>query len=157
INVGLIDAASRVQVWAERFERPRSERFDLQDEMARAVARQLHVTVMRAEGRRPATPAAAEELVARGWAAMLRISDAGVQNGAEAYFQQALALDPDNVSAQIGIGAFHASVVAMFLVRDPAPHLAQAESMLTKALQLEPGASVGHYFKGILHKTRGEP
>lgn len=159
INIGLTDASSRIQVWSERFERPVAERFAVQDEIARGLARHLHVGVLTNEDNRraPGTDPQIDDLLARGWASMLRISVTGTNSGADRDFEAVLKRDPDNVSALTGLGAYHASVVAMFLVKETAPHLEKAETYLARAVKLQPNASLPHYFTGILHKTRGRP
>jgi TolB-like protein/Flp pilus assembly protein TadD len=159
INVALIDPRTRLQVWSERFERDRAaDAPALQDEIARGIARHLHVSILTGEDRRRA-PAAADvaSLLAKGWGGMLRISSEGTASGADKYFEQVLARDPENVSALIGLGAYHASVVAMFLVAETEPHLAIAQDRLEHAIRLNARASLAHYFWGILCKTRGDP
>jgi DNA-binding SARP family transcriptional activator/TolB-like protein len=155
INIALIDGQSRLQLWSSRFVRGQSDLPAMQDEIARALARQLHVGVLEAAAQRRADMRTAE--VAQGWAAMLRISEDGASSKAGDHFAAALARDPDNESALTGLGAFHVSLVAMFLVDEPESHLALAQDNLARALKRNPEASVAHYFSGILHKTRGEP
>ena len=65
--------------------------------------------------------------------------------------------DPGNVSATIGLGGYHVTVVAMVLVADPEPHHVRAEALLARALEKAPNASMVHFYHGVLHKTRGRP
>jgi TolB-like protein/DNA-binding SARP family transcriptional activator len=164
IDVALTDAKTRLQVWTQRFERGKAESFAVQDDIARAIARHLHLEIM-GEADRSVPPAAEKKpgapevqaLLARGWGAMLQIAAAGTSSGADRYFEEALKRDPENVSALIGLGGYHVTVVAMFLVADTEPHLVQAESLLGRAIAKSPSSSMAHYFQGIVHKTRARP
>lgn len=161
INIALVDAKTRLQVWADRIERETAERFAVQDAIARSLARELHVSVLTAEDRRrPPTAggdATVNDLLAKGWAAMLRISALGTTSGADGYFEEVLRRDPENVSALIGLGGYHVTLVAMFFAADPAPHLARAEPLLRRAVEKAPSGVMGHYFLGVLHKVRRQP
>lgn len=161
IDVSLVDAKSRLQLWTRTFELPKADTAALEDEIARGIARHLHLEILGDADKRTPPGAVGDgelrSLLARGWNAMLTIAAGGTASGADRYFEAVLRRDPDNVSALIGLGGYHVSVVAMFLVSDPAKHLARAEPPLAKALAKAPQASMAHYFQGVLHKTRGEP
>lgn len=163
IDVALTDAKSRLQLWTQRFERGRAASFAVQDDIARGIARHLHLEIIgeanRAAPPSPPRPGAGEiqSLLARGWGAMLQIAAAGTSSGADRYFEEVLKRDPDNVSALIGLGGYHATVVAMFLVAEAEPHLAKAETLLKRAIEKSPDSSMAHYFQGVVHKSRGRP
>lgn len=161
VNVALTDAATRIQVWAERFEREGVDRRTLTDDITRAIARQLHVEVLTLEDRKRSPAGAADagiaDLLAKGWAAMLRIGATGTTSGADGYFEEVLARDPENVSALTGFGGYNVSVVAMFLVDDRESHLVRGAAALEHAIRNDPQASLPYYFQGILEKTRGHP
>jgi TolB-like protein/DNA-binding SARP family transcriptional activator/Flp pilus assembly protein TadD len=160
IDVVLTDAKSRLQVWSQRFERPKAESFAVQDDIARGIARHLHIEILGDADRRAGPETKSGEidaLLARGWGAMLQIAASGTSSGADRYFEEVLKRDPENVSALIGLGGYHVTVVAMFLVADPEPHLARAAPLITKAIEKAPRSSMAHYFQGVLHKTKGRP
>ena len=52
VNVQLIDAESRKHLWAERFEKPIADLFDMQDEIVARLARTLGNQLIVAEARR---------------------------------------------------------------------------------------------------------
>jgi len=54
VNVQLIDAESGNHLWAERFDKSVVDLFDMQDEIAAHVARQLDTALIAAEARRAA-------------------------------------------------------------------------------------------------------
>ena len=54
VNVQLIDAESGAHLWAERFDKPLADIFDMQDEIVAHLARQLDTALVSAEARRAA-------------------------------------------------------------------------------------------------------
>ena len=76
VTAQLIDAATGHHVWAERYDRPLADIFDIQDEITRSVAASTETQVLLAEGQaaesRPSSDFKARDLVARAWASILR-------------------------------------------------------------------------------------
>jgi len=162
INVALVDASSRLQVWSDRFERNPSDLPDVQDEITRGLARRLQVNVVLAEDRRgvprPDSPEPeVGNLVTKGWAAVIRMTSGDRTTGADHYFAEALKHDPDNFSALAGLGAYHVQAVVMFLVPEPEQHIARAEQLLNRAIEHNPQSVIAYYYLGTLEKTRGRP
>jgi TolB-like protein len=159
INVSLVDATTRLQVWAERFDRDYAEQSAVQDEIARGIARALHLTVLAHENRRrpPAAPqnAGTDELLSKGWYAMANNSVLGMTGPAH-YFGEVLQRDSENVPAMIGLGGYHVVLVDRFLVADNGDHLERAEELLRKAIAKNPASVMSYYFLGILHRLRGQ-
>ena len=52
VNVQLIDAESGHHLWAERFDKPLADLFDMQDEIVARLARTLNTELLAAEARR---------------------------------------------------------------------------------------------------------
>jgi TolB-like protein/DNA-binding SARP family transcriptional activator len=161
INAALIDVATRLQVWSDRFEREAAERFAVQDEIARSIARHLNVSVFTAEGQRrgPSRPGnpAIEELLAKGWNGIIRSFELGTTSGADAYFEEVLRRQPGNGSAMLGLAGYKLAVVAQFHVPQREPHLSEADALVTRVLNANPRSHMGNYYRGLLHKLRGEP
>lgn len=162
VNIALTDTKSRLQVWSERFERDNIDRPGMQNEIVRGLARQLQVNVLAVEdlrrmpdkSRDPTTA----DLLAKGWGAILRGGREGMTtSGADSYFEQVLARDPNNVSALTGLGAHYAAGVGDALYTDPAPFMKKGEEVLGRAISLSPTYPTAHYFLGTLYKARGEP
>jgi tetratricopeptide (TPR) repeat protein len=63
---------------------------------------------------------------------------------ARAFFERALALDPRNIEALVGTAWVHNTIVGSFLTDDPAPHIAAAETALTKVLSVAPNHAWAH-------------
>ncbi len=65
-------------------------------------------------------------------------------------FEQALALDPDNVWALVGVAIVDTVVATTFPSDDRATRLAAAEAAVTKALSLAPESAVAHLCLGTV-------
>ncbi len=158
IEASLVDTGTRLEVWSQRFQRGYDDRFAAQDELTNAIARALHLGVINVEDRRRPPgqrDPGVDDLLAHGWAAMANLVSLGTTSGADGYFEGALQRDPDNVSALIGLGGYHASVVAMFLVPNPDEHLQRGEALLQKAIEESPSSVMAYYYLGLVHKAQG--
>jgi DNA-binding SARP family transcriptional activator/TolB-like protein len=159
INVSLVDATTRLQVWSERFERDYAEQSAVQDEIVRGIARALHLKVLAHEDqRRPAAApqnAGIDELLSKGWYAMANNAVLGLTGPAH-YFGEVLQRDSNNVPAMIGLGGYHVVLIDRFLVADNGDHLERAEELLRKAIEKNPNSVMSYYFLGILHRLRGQ-
>jgi tetratricopeptide (TPR) repeat protein len=148
VNLELVDPTTRLPVWTSRIERDGADRQGVRDEIVSRIARELQFEVMPIESRRMSKDFNADALAFRGWAALTQI-DRQAYDRALALFQQALKRDPDNLSAQIGIGAYHARMGAQLRDTDSPRHRAKAKALLLKALQRDPQSSTAHYFLGL--------
>jgi TolB-like protein/class 3 adenylate cyclase/Tfp pilus assembly protein PilF len=97
ITAQLVDAASGHHVWADRFDRPLEELFDVQDQVVRTIVGTL-VGRLQADRidrtkRKPPTSLAAYECVLRGDA--LPVFDAANEAEARRLFTRAIELDPE--------------------------------------------------------------
>ena len=147
INAALIDVTTRLQVWADRFEREAAERFAVQDEVARSIARHLNVNVYAAEGQRRGPPRAGdpaiEELLAKGWNGIIRSFELGTTSGADSYFEEVLRRQPGNGSATLGLAGYKLAVVAQFLVPQREPHLSEADGVGDQGAQRQSALAHG--------------
>jgi TolB-like protein/Tfp pilus assembly protein PilF len=145
ITVQLVDATSGFQLWSERYDREVKDIFDVQDEIARAAAGRLRVTLSGdADKRLVARHSAnveAYELYVKG-RGLLYQRGSSVKPALEK-FQQAVALDPDYALAWAGIGDAYV-VMAYFGVvrRDEARQYGL--SAARRALQLDPECAEAH-------------
>ena len=157
INIALIDTKTRLHVWTERYERDDTDRPQVQDEMVRALARQLQVSMMEVRGRGPANPTV-DSLLGKGWAALNQFAFFRGGHESGQLFEDALALDPKNVSALTGLGAFKSVAVNTGQIKgDRASLLQESETLLKQALQVDPKASLPLYFLGRVAMWRGKP
>ncbi len=69
---------------------------------------------------------------------------------ARAFFERALALDPINVDARVGMATVDANVGLAFVTDDRAARLAAAEAAATEALSLAPEHAIAHLNLGLV-------
>lgn len=153
VNVQLIDAKTGNHLWAERFDKPVADLFDMQDEIVSRLANTLDAQLIAAEARlaqRSPHPDAMD-LYFQGIACLHE----GLTNEhlaqARGFFERALALDPDCVEALVGSAIVDFNRGANFSIDDRAALLAAAEGALIKALSLAPQYAPAHMYLGAVH------
>ena len=104
VNVQLIDAESGSHLWAERFDKPVADLFDMQDEIVARLANALEAQLSAAEARRAegVQNPDAMDLYFQGLASMNKGSTPDNFDQARAFFDRALEIDPVNVEALVG-------------------------------------------------------
>jgi hypothetical protein len=105
INVQLIDAETGNHLWAERFDKPISDLFDMQDEIVARLANQLGAQLIEAEARR-AQRAPLPDSMDLYFQGMVWLNNGHTPEGvakAGHFFKKALDLDPGNVEALVGM------------------------------------------------------
>src|SRR6202043_1723069 len=107
VNVQLIDAESGSHLWAERFDKPLADLFDMQDEIVARLANALNLHLVAAEARRAeqAPNPDSMDLYFQGLAWLNKGLTPDNVAQARSFFDRALAADPDNVDALIGSAA----------------------------------------------------
>jgi DNA-binding SARP family transcriptional activator/TolB-like protein/tetratricopeptide (TPR) repeat protein len=148
VNVELINPATRLSVWSDRVDRSEANRQGVRDEIVSRLSHELQIGVPPIESLRLSTDFDADALAYRGWATLTEVSLPGYQQ-ALALFNQALERDPQNLSAQIGIGAYHARMGVQVLDGEPTSHRAKAQEILRQALQREPNSSRAHFYLAL--------
>jgi TolB-like protein/class 3 adenylate cyclase len=140
VNVQLIDAETGSHLWAERFDKPLADLFDMQDEIVARLAGALNAQLVAAEARRAEqTPTPdSMDLYFQGlaWYNKGRTPDHVAQ--ARSFFDRALSADPNNVEALLYSAGANAVEGVHLFVTDRMPAFAAAEAKLTKALSLVP-------------------
>ena len=141
VNVQLIDAETGNHLWAERFDKPLADLFDMQDEIVARLAGALNAQLVAAEARRAeqAPNPDSMDLYFQGLAWLNKGQTPDNVAQARSFFDRALTADPDNVDALIGSARADAVEGANFFVTDPMAAFAAAEAKLTKALSVGPG------------------
>ena len=159
INVQLIDAETGNHLWAERFDKPVADLFDMQDEIVARLANSLNAELIALEARRAeqAPNPDSMDLLFQGTAWANKGVNPEYFARARACFERALALDPLNVDALVGQARIDAEMVGGGLADDRAARLASAEAALNKALSLAPNHPWAHTWMGLvyLHTHRG--
>jgi TolB-like protein/class 3 adenylate cyclase/Flp pilus assembly protein TadD len=152
VNVQLIDAETGNHLWAERFDKPMADLFDMQDEIVARLASTLNAQLIAAEATRAeySLQPNALDLYFQGMARWNKRWTPAHMTQARSFFERALALDPDNVEALVGIAAVDAASATLFLADDAGERLTAAETSLIKALSLAPQHASAHMFLGIV-------
>jgi TolB-like protein/class 3 adenylate cyclase len=152
VNVQLIDAETGNHLWAERFDKPLADLFDMQDEIVGRLANALNAQLAAAEARRAeqAPNPDSMDLYFQGlaWFNKGVTSDNLVR--ARSFFDRAHTSDPDNVDALIESARADAYAGALSYVTDPAAAFAAAEAKLTNALSSVPDHARGHMWLGYV-------
>ena len=153
VNVQLIDAEAGNHLWAERFDKPLADLFDMQDEIVARLANTLDAQLRSAEARRAekAPNPNSMDLYFQGTAWLNKGATRDHVAQARNFFERALTADPDNVEALIGSAWADVADGANLSVTDPTAAFAAAEAKLTKALSLVPDHARGHLWLGLVH------
>jgi TolB-like protein/class 3 adenylate cyclase len=152
VNVQLIDAETGNHLWAERFDKPLADLFDMQDEIVARLANALNAELVAAEARRAeqAPNPDSVDLYFQGlaWLNKGETPDQVAQAGG--FFDRALAADPDNVDALVGSARADQLEGALSFATDPVAAFERAEAKLTKALSSAPDHALGHMVLGLV-------
>jgi TolB-like protein len=152
VNVQLIDTESGNHLWAERFDKPLTDLFDMQDEIAARLANALNTELVAAEARRAEQAPAPDsmDLYFQGLAWFNKGITPDISAQARSFFERALSVDPGNIDALIGSATTDVRA-GIFFVADPKAAFAAAEAKLTKALSAVPDHARAHMNLGLVY------
>ena len=152
VNAQLIDVQSGSHLWAERFERPVTDLFEMQDEIVARIANTLNAQLIAAEARRAERAPAPDsmDLYFQGEAWVNRGVTFESMNKARGFFERALTLDPANVEALAGMAQVEANFAISLSTGDKAARFAAAEAAATEALSLAPDHALAHVCMGMV-------
>ncbi len=159
VNAQLIDAESGGHLWAERFDKPMSNLFSMQDEIVASLASRLGVELLSSEARRAErTPNPdSMDLYFQGMAWFNKGHNPADVERARGFFERALALDPGNLDAVVGMACADAQAATGYYVDDKAERLAAVEVNLNRVLSQSPNNAQAHYCLGrmLVQTKRG--
>jgi tetratricopeptide (TPR) repeat protein len=140
VNVQLIDAETGNHLWAERFDKPVADLFDMQDEIVARLAGQLGTQLIEAEARRAGRAPLPDsmDLYFQGRASQNKGLSPEYLAQARGFYERSLALDPGNIEALVGTAWVDWISIVLFVTDDRVASAAAAEVALTKALSLAP-------------------
>ena len=156
VNAQLIDAESGGHLWAERFDKPLSNLFSMQDEIVASLASQLGVELITNEARRAERMPAPDsmDLYLQGMAWYNKGRNPADIERARGFFERALALDPDNLDAALGKALADFQVAVSYSVDDRFERLHAIEAQLNRVLSQSPNNAGAHFLIGrILNQT----
>jgi TolB-like protein/class 3 adenylate cyclase len=152
VNVQLVDAETINHLWAERFDKPVADLFDMQDEIAARLANALNSQLVAAEARRAECAPSPDsmDLYFQGKAWLNKGLTPEYLTQSRNFFERALALDASNIEALVGMAVVDTRSVGAYMSDARAVRLAAAEAALTKALSLAPEHALAHLSMGVV-------
>ncbi len=157
VNVQLIDAGTGHHLWAERFDKNVGDLFDMQDEIVARLANALSTALIAQEARRAARSPNPDSMdhyfQGKAWYEKT-VSRENVGKARDC-FERALALDPANVDALVGLGFMDATFGIGFHGDDRDMRLASAEASAQRALSLACDHALGHVVLGAVYVHTG--
>jgi TolB-like protein/class 3 adenylate cyclase/Flp pilus assembly protein TadD len=152
VNVQLIDTETGKHLWAERFDKPIADLFEMQDEIVSRLANALDTELVVAEAQR------AEHLLSpdavdfyfQGRACLNRAQTPQSLMETRGFFERALALDAKNVEALVGLSIVDTIIGYAVMSGDRKVHLSAAETALAKALAMSPNHALAHATLGAV-------
>jgi TolB-like protein/class 3 adenylate cyclase len=152
VNVQLIDAESGNHLWADRFDKPVADLFDMQDEIVARLANALNTQLIIAEARRAERAPSPDsmDLYFQGMSWYNRGYTPDNLSEARRLFERALALDPRNVDAIVGAALTHCASAGHHMSDHRDAELAAAEALAVKALSIAPENPLGHLCLGVV-------
>jgi TolB-like protein/class 3 adenylate cyclase len=151
VNVQLIDAESGHHLWAERFDKPLADIFDMQDEIVARLAGTLNAQLVAAEARRAeqAPRPDSMDLYFQGLAWYNKGWTPDNLAKARGFFDRALFADSENVDALVGAASTDVLAGALSFVTDSTMAFSAAQPKLARALSSAPEHALGHVWSGL--------
>jgi TolB-like protein len=152
VNVQLVNAETAHHQWAERFDKPVADLFDMQDEIVSRLANTLKAELFAAEARRAerSLHPDAMDLIFQGRSWLNKGLTPHHMAQARRFFEQAMALDPGNIESMVGLARVDGSVGAALMTDDCSTRLAAAETTITEVLSLAPNHALAHTVLGTI-------
>ena len=152
ITAQLTEAPSGFHLWSETYERELEDVFAIQDEIARAIADTLRVTLL-GEQDEPLVRAGTEnseayDLYLKGRHCWIRRYKLGLQTALE-YFEKAIEKDPDYALPFTGIADVH-TILAIYGLLDSAEAQGIAEKAAERATALDPELAEAYFSTGLI-------
>ena len=152
VNVQLIDTKLGSHLWAERFDKPLADLFDMQDEVVARLAGALNTELDAAEARRAQQAPNPDSMdlyfQGLGWLNKGHTPDNVAQ--AQSFFDRAVFADSGNVDALIGSARADSLAGSFSFVPDPIAAFAAAEAKLARALSAVPNHARAHMYLGLV-------
>jgi TolB-like protein/Tfp pilus assembly protein PilF len=153
ITAQLVNVADGYHLWSERYDREMEDVFAIQDDIARAIADRLQVTLAGDVAQQLVRPATenveAYDLYLKGRFYVSQYVDAKGEDprkGIE-FFERALALDPGYALAHAGLADAYSHLGAVGILH-PRQALPRAREAAMRALELDEALAETHYVLG---------
>jgi adenylate cyclase len=158
LNVQLTDAESGAHVWTDRFDTDFPDLAQVQSEITGRLARTINFKLVEAEGlsieRERALDPDPQDLLIRGWAALVRpISAATLQEALRA-FERVLEIEPDSVAGKVGLGYALSCNIADGWSTSVQQDEARAEQLLLEAIAGDANGFRARQALGLLRRLQ---
>ncbi|MGH1574989.1 adenylate/guanylate cyclase domain-containing protein [Methylobacterium sp. P31] len=158
LNAQLISTETGAHLWADRFEGESNRLGELQADFVARLARSLDVQLIQAESlrslrERPNHPDATD-LSMRGWSAVNRPRSLSNLNEAIAFFERALAIDPESFQGRLGLARAMMAKVSGAISSEPTADTARADTLIAEILAVDPANAMAHLVKGEIYRAR---
>lgn len=158
ITAQLIDVENGFHIWSENYDRRYEAIFEVQDDVARRIAKALRINLTESEAaslvRPPTDDLEAFELYARARHEFYKYSPEG-NAAAIALYERALEIDPDYAPALAGLSLCQTQNINGGWSEDP-EWLARAEASARRALEIDPDLAEAHFALGFIHEQRSD-
>jgi TolB-like protein/Tfp pilus assembly protein PilF len=157
VTAELIQVNDRTSLWAREYDRELSGELTLQREVAQAIAGEIQATLSdRDQSEKPrnaaiSPPSEAHELYLKGRYFWNKRDPAGFQH-AVAYFEQAIARDPNYAPAYAGLADSYLLLTTYNLVSSK-EYVPKAREAAGRALEIDPNLAEAHTSLGLLKET----
>ncbi|TFV35834.1 winged helix-turn-helix domain-containing tetratricopeptide repeat protein [Bradyrhizobium niftali] len=150
VNVRLVDTEIGTHLWADRFDKPVADLFDMQDEIVSRLANTLEAQLTEYEARRSeqSPHLTSMDLYFQGTASLNKGRTPEYMAQARAFLERALVLDPKNAAAMVAMAVVDVTIGSGLYSPDRAVRLAMAEASVVKALSHAPNFAVAHLVLG---------
>ena len=144
VTAQLIDASDGSHLWSERYDRELTDVFEVQDEIAAAISKALHLKLapQLAAPERYKPSLRAYEAYLKGRHELYQLTPESMARGKE-YFEQAISLDPKFVPPYCALASYCISL-AISGERPALEVMPQAQAWAHKALEIDPASSEAH-------------
>lgn len=161
VHVSLVDGATGFERWSHGYRGNSADVFALQDNIARAVSRELGGALgmdFRVPGQRRTTSSkAAYELYLQGRALTARAIGDGVLGKAVELLEASLAIDPDFAACWTALAEAYVYTAVYTPCLDRLEKSARMAECARKAIELDPSQGHARAMLGIHHWTRNDP
>jgi TolB-like protein/Tfp pilus assembly protein PilF len=163
VNVRITDAATSEYLWARRYEFASADAVSAQAKIIRRISRELHILLLQEEIKQASTAFSAgpnlQGCLANATVALEGELRAESTAEAQLWFLTALAADPRNVEALVGLARTCQELVSNPWWSDPSPAAVASDlgrEVIEIALDLAPGHADAHCVQGMLYSAAGE-
>ncbi len=156
INVELVNAHDKTQIWGEQYTRKASDLLQVQSAISKEIAEKLHIRLTRAQEqritKRETTNPQAYELVLK---SKIYNGKGGRENMKKSleYLNQAIVLDPNYALAYVWLSIGYRNLVDQSFL-EPKDGMPKAESAAYKALELDENLAEAHFALATIKRDK---